>query len=349
MAVDVIVPPLGTTVDTLTLIAWYKQEGDVVQKDEPLFVVETDKATLDVEAPASGILRSLSAQAGDSVVCLSRIAVISAEGEAVAKPLPTPSVKVPAPPKAEAPKPVAPVLSKPSLPARIFISPRAKRLAETSQVVWQSLKGTGPEGAIVERDVRAFLERPVVTPTVLPIILTTEADATELVALRERLLKMGSIISYDALLITLLVRALREYPKMNATLDGNAVTQWEEIHLGVTVEEGDNLCLAVLPEVHKKNLKTLSNDLTALKTETVQRPTFAFTNLGDFGIDSFTPVIPLPTCSLLGVGRIRHQNEQRHSIWLSLNFDPRLVGSGLGARFLHYFATSLENPMLALL
>ncbi len=77
MPVDVVAPPLGTTVDTVTLVNWYKQEGETVRAGEPLFAVETDKATLDVEAPASGILRLISCQAGNEVKVLSRIAVIA--------------------------------------------------------------------------------------------------------------------------------------------------------------------------------------------------------------------------------------------------------------------------------
>jgi pyruvate/2-oxoglutarate dehydrogenase complex dihydrolipoamide acyltransferase (E2) component len=82
MAVDVLIPPLAATTDTLLLVEWYRQEGETVTKDEPLFAVETDKATLDVEAPASGILRHVSAQPGAEVAALSRIAVILAPGEA---------------------------------------------------------------------------------------------------------------------------------------------------------------------------------------------------------------------------------------------------------------------------
>src|SRR5712692_429764 len=82
MPVDVLIPPLGATTDTLRLVEWYHQEGEAVTKDEPLFAVETDKATLDVEAPASGILRLVSAQPGAEVAALSRIAVIAAPGEA---------------------------------------------------------------------------------------------------------------------------------------------------------------------------------------------------------------------------------------------------------------------------
>src|SRR5438067_1572949 len=82
MAVDVVVPPLGATVDTFTLVAWYKKEGEFVTKDELLFAVETDKAVLDVEAPATGVLRRVSAAVGDEVDALSRIAVIVPPDEA---------------------------------------------------------------------------------------------------------------------------------------------------------------------------------------------------------------------------------------------------------------------------
>src|SRR5579864_584042 len=82
MPVDVLIPPLGATTDTLRLVEWYRQEGETVTKDEPLFAVETDKATLDVEAPASGILRLVSALPGAEVTALSRIAVIAAPSEA---------------------------------------------------------------------------------------------------------------------------------------------------------------------------------------------------------------------------------------------------------------------------
>ena len=83
MSTEVLVPPLGQTVDTVILTTWYKQEGDAVRQGEPLFAIETDKAVLDIEAPAGGILRRVTAQAGDEVRALSAIAVIAAEGERI--------------------------------------------------------------------------------------------------------------------------------------------------------------------------------------------------------------------------------------------------------------------------
>ena len=82
MSTEVLVPPLGQTVDTLTLVSWYKSEGEAVIAGEPLYAVETDKATLDVEAPASGVLRRVTAGPGDVVKVLSAIARIEVEAEA---------------------------------------------------------------------------------------------------------------------------------------------------------------------------------------------------------------------------------------------------------------------------
>ena len=136
---EVLVPPLGQTVDTMTLLGWYKAEGSAVQQGEPLFVIETYKASLDVEAPATGILRRVTAQPGDQVKVLSAIAVIEA--------------KVKAKDKGETGSTSTLVSSS----SRLFISPRARRLAESAGVTLAAVKATGPEGAIIERDIRAYL------------------------------------------------------------------------------------------------------------------------------------------------------------------------------------------------
>jgi pyruvate dehydrogenase E2 component (dihydrolipoamide acetyltransferase) len=154
VAHEVLVPPLGQTVDTVTLVAWYKQEGDAVRAGEPLFAIETDKATLDVEAQASGVLQRVTATEGDEVAALRVIALIAAPGE--------PAVEAPAqspPVVATTHHPVTGTVANGSTAdnARIFISPRARQLAEREGAPLAALTPTGPEGAIVERDVRAYL------------------------------------------------------------------------------------------------------------------------------------------------------------------------------------------------
>ena len=144
MSTEVLVPPLGQTVDTLTLVSWYKQEGGAVIAGEPLYAVETDKATLDVEAPATGVLRQVTASPGDVVKVLSAIARIEIEAEA----------------KAEAEEDLSSASASASTLAspRLFVSPRARRLAEAEGVPLAVVRATGPQGAIVERDVRAYAD-----------------------------------------------------------------------------------------------------------------------------------------------------------------------------------------------
>ena len=143
MSTEVLVPPLGQTVDTLTLVSWYKQEGEAVIAGEPLYAVETDKATLDVEAPASGVLCGVTAQPGDVMKVLSAIAVIEAKAKIEAEPVLA----------------LTSALTSTS-PSRLFVSPRARRLAESEGIDLAAVSPTGPQGAIVERDVRAYLQGP---------------------------------------------------------------------------------------------------------------------------------------------------------------------------------------------
>lgn len=365
MPVDVLVPPVGTTVDLLTLVKWYKQDGDTVQKDEPLFSVETDKATLDIESPASGILRGVSAQEGDEVVALSRIALIVGEGESA---LPTSSAK------ASQPAPTAsPVLHQ--MPAhvtapkqdRIFISPRAKRTAETQNIVWQNLKGTGPEGAIIERDVfaaiaslptQAALPVEIPSPSITaPVMLNTEVDVTDFVALRTLLQAQSHFVSDDALIVFALAHALREHPRLNASLENGTVHVWNQIHIGLVTAGVEGLVMPILRDAETKRLAALSEEIHTLSESPLnaEGATFALTNLGAYSIDSFTPILPSLTCPCLGVGRIKAEptvvGDQiliRKKMWMSLTFDYRLVDSIAAALFLQRVSQLLEKPQLLL-
>jgi pyruvate dehydrogenase E2 component (dihydrolipoamide acetyltransferase) len=148
----------------VTLVTWYKDEGDEVCEGEPLFAIETDKATLDVEAQASGILQHVTASEGEEVQVLSAVALILGPDEAL------PDLDVTRQGRAQIPSVgeassrsdgSSPSIHHRPLPVgeRLFASPRARKLAEAEGVRWEGLSGTGPQGAIVERDVRAYLAR----------------------------------------------------------------------------------------------------------------------------------------------------------------------------------------------
>lgn len=427
MATEVLVPPLGQTVDSVTLVAWNKNEGETVKQGEILFAIETDKATLDIEAPASGVLCGVTAQPGDEVKVLSAIALIAMPGEAM-------EGREVDKEQGGAASPAAKhrLDKQPRSPAhRIFISPRARRLAGEHDISLGDLKPTGPEGAIVERDVRAYLDaqaQPKISPVARPVAqeagldgrvllasgpggqiagqdvaraldsgdlagrdvletiplrgvraviadhmaqgssataratLNTEVDATALVELRRQLAQDGVDASYNALLLYILGRALREHPRLNASLVGDTVQVWQSVHVGLTVDSDRGLLVPVVRDVDRKGLNQLEGEIRSLagrarmgdcSPEKLSGGTFTLTNLGMFGIDSFTPLINLPDSAILGVGRIRAQpafaGDQvvaRQMMWLSLSFDQRLVDGAPAARFMQRVAQLIEQPYL---
>ncbi len=458
MPVDVLVPPLGQTVDVLTFVSWLKNEGDVVRQGEALFLIETDKATLEVEAPASGILRQVSARPGDEVKALSAIATIAEPGEAEDRDSASP------PPATGTAAPAVPLERLHSVEAtgtspreRVFVSPRARRLIEAEHVPLAAIKSTGPEGAVIERDVRAYIAQrqleatrrgdhaitpvarrvaeeagvewqtlsgtgprgqitredietalagraapptaattpqPAVSPPLpaiaqaepaetiplagvrgtianrmiqshtqtAPVTLTAEADATALVALRSQLAADGVAVSYNDLFLYILARALREQPRLNASLAGDAIKLWSRIDIGLAVDTDRGLLVPVVRDVPGKGLAALAAETKVLAEraragrctpDELRDGTFTLTNLGMFGIDAFTPIINLPECAILGVGRIKTQPvwiedrvEPRQMVWLSLTFDHRLVDGGPAARFLQRVVQLVEKPHL---
>jgi pyruvate dehydrogenase E2 component (dihydrolipoamide acetyltransferase) len=180
MAEAVIMPRQGQSVETCIITQWYKQKGEKVEEGDLLFSYETDKAAFDEEAKVSGILLERFYEEGDEVPVLETVAVIGEEGESVegfgkpgAKeekepeaPLSQEEKTEPAEEKAPAPAVQEPAADAPAVPAgEIKVSPRARKLAEKENVDLQKIRGTGPGGRIIERDVRKVLEEaPVVTP-----------------------------------------------------------------------------------------------------------------------------------------------------------------------------------------
>ncbi|HLK60139.1 MAG TPA: 2-oxo acid dehydrogenase subunit E2, partial [Chthonomonadaceae bacterium] len=139
---------------------------------------------------------------------------------------------------------------------------------------------------------------------------------------------------------------------------------WKRVHIGLAVDAEDGLRVPVVRDVDRKGLAEIAQETQAL-VEAARRGkalpdqmrggTFTLTNLGMFGIDAFTPVINLPECAILGVGRIKPQpsvvDDQiaiRQKVWLSLTFDHRLVDGGPAARFLQRLAQLIEKPHLLL-
>lgn len=413
MSFEVVMPRLGWSMEKGTLVKWLKQDGEDVQAGEALFVVEADKASQEVEALESGVLRipASSPPPGSEMPVGTLLGYILQPGEE----------EVSSPQSSHQAKKVLPLAEtttrpgleqSPSLPQverlvaqKPAISPRARRVAEEMGVNWTNLQGSGRTGRIVERDIRQAAARPPalvptvpVTPayeftapdvlkatssvrqliaermatsahTAAAVTLTTEADVTELVRLRKQLAADPSrpAPSYNDLFVKLLAQALVEHPAMNSRLEGDAIVQSPMVNVGITVDTDSGLLVPVLRDVQAKPLFQIVQESAAMieaaragrtDPEDLRGGTFTLTNLGMYDIDAFTPIINLPECAILGVGRIVPKQVVvdadagrvaiRHLMFLSLTFDHRLVDGAPSARFLQRVKQYFEHPYLSL-
>jgi len=335
-----------------TLVEWRKADGDAVEVGEILFTVESDKALNEVETFSGGILCiPLDApQPGDTVPVGTLLGYLLQPGEQMpTAPAPTPAKPVPVAKPAPAPTPA------PTRSAGPTISPRARRVAAELGVEWRVLTGSGRTGRIVERDVRTAAAR---SGQAASAILTTEADATELVTLRPQLkAEDAPAPAYHHLIAKLAVVALADYPQLNAA-------GIEAVHLSLAVDTGDGLASPVIRDAHTKTWAELAAEARSLalqarrhtlEPEAVQGGTFAIVNLGMYGIDAFTPMLRPPHRAALGLGRIAERPAVREGrvvpralIALSLTVESGLLENGAAPRFLDRLRALIERPELGL-
>ncbi|KPV64217.1 MAG: branched-chain alpha-keto acid dehydrogenase subunit E2 [Candidatus Bathyarchaeota archaeon BA2] len=359
-----------------TVVQWFKKEGDMVEKGEPLVEVLSEKATYEVEAPASGVLRKILAEEGTDVPVAGTLAIITALDEE----LPEIEVAV-APPAVEAGKAVAVPERKVEerVERRIIASPAAKRLAGEHGIDLTQIRGSGPGGRIVEEDVRRLIEELKIMPRVREVIPLTgiRKTAAERVSLSARTAPQSTItmevdmsnaaelrgrvnVSYTDMLVKAVAKALTEHPIINSTLEKEQIKIFANVNIGVAVATEMGLIVPVVRNANEKSLTKISSTLkglvekakqSRLTKEELTGGTFTITNLGMYGVDVFTPIINPPQTAILGVGRVAEKpmvvEEQmvvRSIIQLSLTFDHRVVDGAQAAEFLQKVKQNLESP-----
>jgi pyruvate dehydrogenase E2 component (dihydrolipoamide acetyltransferase) len=269
-------------------------------------------------------------------------------------------------------------------PATVQVEPRARRLAQQHAIDLSRVRGSGPNGRIVEADVRRAMDgaaasvdgleqvipltgkRGVIARRMLEslqgmaqLTLSSDANVTALVKQRE-LLKSQFDLTYTDLLVKAAALALRKHPRLNARIAGQEIHLLPDVHIGVAVALDDGLIVPVVRNADRKGLKTIAEENRELAERArsgklgpaeVSGGTFTVTNLGTFGIDSFTPIINPPEAAILGVGRIVERIARRDAdlVWqqmmtLSLTFDHRVVDGAPAAAFLQTLRELLERP-----
>jgi len=205
--------------------------------------------------------------------------------------------------------------------------------------------------------------------TLAPVTLSTEADATTLVQLREQALaERGApeeVPGYTDFILKLAALALVEHPALNAELTDAGIVQHSRVHVGIAVDTPQGLFVPVVRDAAAASLQTITSESRRLigaaregtsRSADLEGATFTITNLGMFEIDAFTPIINLPQCAVLGLGRIvarpvvvdqaTEQIAVRKMLSLSLTFDHRLVDGAPAARFLQRIKHFVERPSL---
>lgn len=389
---EIVMPRLGWSTEEGTLIEWLKKDGDPVRTGDVVCVIESDKAQLEVESFDAGVLRipADSPALGAKVPVGTLLGYVLAPGEA----LPPPASRLgPAPGPAPATVDggitregaLAPRAMESASAHRAgpTVSPRARRVAAELRVDWTVLRGSGRTGRIVERDVRAAgADRPnsvrrligerlsASVRTSAPVTLTTDADATELVRVRAALEGEARATdetppSYTDCFVKLVAVALSEHPALNASLDGERLVRHPAVHVGIAVDTPRGLLACVLRDAPGKSLRVLAAESASLiaaaragtvSPDALRGGTFTVSNLGAYEIDAFTPIINLPECAILGVGRIVARAvvvdeaagtiAPRKMVALSLTFDHRVVDGAPAARFLQRVKQLVEQPAL---
>ncbi len=365
MATDVIMPALGVAQDTGRVVRWLYGEGDPVRKGEPLIEIETDKVTVELEAPADGTLVAVSAHAGDDAPVGSVIALILAPGEVRAHEPGTRPPRAPASPLArrmarEAGVDLAALASDLGRP----VQARDLRVADgaTATAEPPAPAVDEPRISVVSSGWRTMAERTVSSWTTIPhFTVQREVVASRMLgwqrSARER---TGAHITVSDLLVRAVASALRDHPALNRSWSDAGIVVHSEIGIGLAVALDDGL---VVPVIHDAD--TLDLALLCARRETlvgrardgrltpgdVQGGTFTISNLGMYGVDAFSAIINPPQAAILAVGRIVDRvlplagiPAVQPAMTLTLSCDHRVVDGARAGEFLRTLAETLEEP-----
>ncbi|MCK3682729.1 dihydrolipoamide acetyltransferase family protein [Maribellus sp. YY47] len=421
MATPVMMPRQGQSVESCILGQWYKEVGEDVNEGDILFSYETDKASFEEEAKEAGTLLARFFEEGDEIPVLTNVAVIGKKGESIDEFKPGASAgdeeNTPETPAEEAPKVFEFEVEEEQSGARLRISPLARNMAEKMGVEIQTLKGTGPHGRIIARDVEEAAQKPAAAKTVvekpapkavpvskpapaaviesgddfevksIPNIrklianamhqslqnsaqLThhMSADARQLMKLRKKFkaqLEAGEIkqnVTINDLVCYAVIRALEKYPQANTHFLGDKMKWFKKVHLGLAVDTERGLMVPALKNADDLSITGLSSQLKQLSTAaragnvnpdllSPAAATFTVSNLGNYGVEMFTPVINLPQTAILGVCTIvPRPKELEEGVYgfvpmmgLSLTYDHQALDGGEATLFLAEIKNQIEN------
>lgn len=407
MAQNVLLPQLGISEESAVVGEFYVKAGDAVSVGQPLFSLETDKSVFNVASEYAGTVLALLCAQGDELPIKSPVMVIGQPGEKVDAPqAKAEAAPVAAPQSAPQETAAAAPVHVAEAAAASLVSPRARVLAGKAGVDAALAAPSGPEGLIIQRDIKKLLDGGVQPGAKAPsagqpaapvsaggfedvplsvmrktiaknmtaslsamaqLTHTSSFDATDILAYRAKCKQdpqMSGVTIGDMVLYAV-SRTLVQFPDINAHFMGDFIRRFDGVHLGVAVDIPGGLIVPVIRDADKKSLLEISGELKELAKKSRQgtiQPqeytggTFTVSNLGNLGVEDFTPIINPPQVGILGVNTItlrprRAGNgtvEFYDAMSLSLTYDHRAVDGAPASRFLQAVCQNLAAFTLLL-
>lgn len=344
MASRVVMPKLSDTMEEGVILRWYKHEGDRVESGDALAEIETDKAVMDLEAYASGVLRKVLAPERAKVPAGGLIAVIARADEDISGELAGAGAPAAGKP---APRPPAGDRSAAERPQAGGVTPRARKMAEEAALPIERVHGSGPGGLVTERDVRTALEARETTAQPPPLVqpdaaervvpfspmrktiakrmtqswqvaphfyITAEIAMERVLDRRGALKKAGTDVTLTDFLVRAAALTLRQFPQFNTSYGDSGIVVHHGVHIGVAVGLDEGLITPVIRDADRKSLTQIAIEARDLigraKTRRLEPneyagATFSISNLGMFEVENFIAIIPPPEAAILAVGAVR--------------------------------------------
>ncbi|MDA0901547.1 MAG: 2-oxoglutarate dehydrogenase complex dihydrolipoyllysine-residue succinyltransferase [Proteobacteria bacterium] len=369
-SVDIMVPALGESVTEATIATWFKQVGDTVAQDEMLCELETDKVSVEVPAPAAGVLARIDAAEGATVNAGGQLGVISTDGAAVAAPAAAPAA--------------ATAAAAPTGSGRdVEDAPSAKKLMAEKGIDLAAVQGSGKDGRIMKEDVLKAAIAPAAAPAAAPrtpvaaedatreervkmtrlrqtiakrlkdaqntaAILTTynEVDMTEVMALRNAFKdefekKHGARLGFMSFFTKACIHALQEVPEVNAEIDGTDIVYKNFVHMGIAAGTPQGLVVPVIRNADQMSFAEIEKAIAEkgkrardgkLSMAEMQGGTFTISNGGVYGSLMSSPILNPPQSGILGMHKIQDR--------------PMVINGEIKIRPMMYLALSYDHRIV---
>ena len=347
---DVLVPILGESVVEATVSKWIKKQGEFVEMDEPIVELETDKVTLEVPAAISGTLENLLVSEGDTVEVGALLAIINAGEKQIEKS--TPSKKITEPEKTEH-KPVVELAK--------------KQDTNINQIISKNQNNKNLEERVPMSRLRQAIARRLKEAQNTAAMLTTynEVDMTALMEMRSNYQdsfekKNGVRLGYMSLFVKAAIDALKEYPAVNAEIEGNEIIYKNYYNIGVAVGTSQGLVVPVIKDADKMTIGETEITIAQfgkkakegnLAISDMAGGTFTISNGGVYGSLMSSPILNPPQSGILGMHKIQKRPvaignniEIRPMMYLALSYDHRIIDGREAVSFLVRIKEIIEDP-----